>query len=196
MSKRRIKKRVRKIVGKADSLERLRKALAKGTKRELVDILVELARHDRKFFRQLGDRFKLETPPEELAAAAGLAIAAATDFDEREINRNFDYDYAAYDEAKRNLSRLVELGQLALAMELCLELMKQGSYQVEMSDEGLMAHGIEECLAVVVKALKRSDLPPTTVIAWCDGMLQSDRVGCIYHKELQTLRSHAEASRP
>ena len=53
------KRRVKKIVGKADSTERLRKALAKGTKGDLIDILVELARHDRSLFRQLGVRFKL-----------------------------------------------------------------------------------------------------------------------------------------
>jgi hypothetical protein len=34
------KRRVKKVVGKADSVERLRKALAKGTKNEVVDILV------------------------------------------------------------------------------------------------------------------------------------------------------------
>ena len=38
------------------------------------------------------------------------------------------YDYEAYHEVKRNLGRLVTLGQLRPAMELCLELMKQGSY--------------------------------------------------------------------
>jgi hypothetical protein len=189
------KRRVKKVVRKADSVERLRKALAKGTKGDLVDILVELARDDRNLFRQLGARFKLEVPPEELATAARLAIADATDFDEREINRNFSYDYAAYDEVKRSLSRLVELKQLPLAMELSLELMKQGSYQVEMSDEGMMTADIEECLAVVVKALKTSDLPPADVIAWCDRMLKADRVAFVYRKELQTLRGHALASR-
>lgn len=187
------KRRVKKIVGKADSVERLRKALAKGTKNELIDILVELAQRDRSFFRELGARFKLESPPEELAAATRVAIADATDFDEREINRNFSYDYAAYDEVQRNLGRLVELGQLPLAMELCLELMKQGSYQVEMSDEGMMTTDIEECLAVVVKALKKSSLPPADVVAWCDRMLKTDRVGFIYREELQSLRSHIEA---
>ena len=45
-------------------------------------------------------------------------------------------------------------------MELSLELMKQGSCQVEMSDEGLMTYDIEECLQVVVAALKKCDLPP------------------------------------
>jgi hypothetical protein len=190
------KRRVKKIVGKADSVERLRKALAKGTKNELVDILVELARHDRSFFRELGERFKLESPAEELVAATRVAIADATDFDEREINHNFDYDYAAYEEVKRNLSRLVVEGQLPLAMELCLELMKQGSCQVEMSDEGMMTADIEECLGVVVKSLKKSGLPPADVIAWCDRMLKADRVGFIYREELQSLRGRIEASQP
>jgi len=189
------KRRVKKIVGKADSVERLRAALAKGKKADLIDILVELASSDRNLFRRLAVHFKLESPPEELAAASRLAIADATDFDEREINRNFSYDYAAYDEVKRNLSRLVELEQLPLAMELCLELMKQGSYQVEMSDEGMMTADIEECLAVVVKALKSSDLPSADVIVWCDRIFKNDRVGFIYREELQTLRSHPKPPR-
>jgi hypothetical protein len=33
----------------------------------------------------------MEAPPEELIAATRAAIADATDFDEREINDNFDY---------------------------------------------------------------------------------------------------------
>jgi len=189
MSKRRVK-----VVEKADSLERLRKALAKRAKGELVDVLVELARDNRNLFRRLAARFQLEASPEELAAATRQAIADATDFDEREINRNFSYDYAAYGEVKRNLSRLVKLGQLPLAMELSLELMKQGSFQVEMSDEGMMTADIEECLAVVIKALKRSDLPPGEGIAWCEGMLKSDRVGFICREELRMLRSHIEPS--
>ena len=103
---------MKKVVGKADSVERLHKVLAKRAKSELVEMLVELASDDRNLFRRLAARFKLEAPAEELAAATRQAIADATDFDEREINRNFSYDYAAYAEVKRNLSRLVELRQL------------------------------------------------------------------------------------
>ena len=44
---------------------------------------------------------------DELVAATRQAIADATDFDERDINRNFDYDYEAYSEVKRNLGRLI-----------------------------------------------------------------------------------------
>ena len=200
MPKRRVKKvagkREPKLVKKMDFFERLRKSLAKNTKEKLVDTLVELAREDRNLFRQLDARFKLETPPEEIAVTIHLAIADATYFDERDRNRNFDYDYAAYEAVKRNLSRLVELGQLPLAMELSLELMKHGSCQAEASDETLMARDIEECLAVVVEGIKESDLLPTHVIAWCDKMLKADRIGCIYYEELQALRSHAEALRP
>lgn len=45
---------------------------------------------------------------------------------------------------------MIEQGELRLAMELSLELMKQGSNQVEMSDEGLMTDDIEACLRVVL----------------------------------------------
>jgi len=108
---------------------------------------------------------------------------------------NFDYDYEAYDAVKRHLSRLVGLGQLRLAMELSLELMDQGSYQAEMSDEGLMTDDIEECLKVVIQAVRNGDLPASELTAWCRDMLRKDRVGFICEKELQSLRHDLEASR-
>ncbi len=84
---------------------------------------------------------------------------------------------------KRNLSRLIDQGHLGQAMELSLELMKEGSCQVEMSDEGLMTSDIEERFSVVVQALKKSKMPPGEVIAWCKAMTKSDRVGFIYERE-------------
>jgi uncharacterized Zn finger protein len=166
----------------------LRQALARRNKTELVNVLVELAEADRGILRQLTTRFDVATTPDELVTATRLAIADATDFDERQINRNFDYDYEAYGEVKRNLGRLIDSGQLRLAMELSLELMKQGSYQVEMSDEGLMTEDIEECLNVVLKALEKSDLPAAEVIGWCSAMLEKDRVGFIAREPLESLR--------
>lgn len=131
---------------------------------------------------------------DELVAATRQAIVDATDFDERDINRNFSYDYEAYREVKRNLSRLIDSGELPLAMQLSMELMKQGSYQVEMSDEGMMTDDIEDCLSVVLKALQRCDLPADNVIAWCSAMLDSDRVGCIAAKQLQSLRHNFQTT--
>ena len=148
---------------------------------------MELAEADRGVLRQLTARFDLATAPDELVAATRQAIADATDFDERDINRNFDYDDEAYGEVKRNLGRLIGSGQLRPAMPLALELMKRGSYQVEMSDEGLMTEDIEDGLKVVLEALRKSDLPAAEVIAWCSAMLENDRVGFIAREPLQSL---------
>ena len=137
--------------------------------------------------RQLEARFGVEAPPEELIAATRVAIADATDFDEREINYNFDYDYQAYSTVKRNLARLIELGHLPEAMELSQELMSQGSCQVEMSDEGMMTEDIEECIQVVIKAIARGALPAADVTQWCADMTRQDRIGCILDGELADL---------
>lgn len=167
----------------------LRQALTRRKKAELVDALMELAEGDRGVLRQLTARFDVVPAPDELVAATRLAIADATDFDEREINRNFAYDDQAYSTVKRNLGRLIASGQLRLAMSLALELMKQGSYQVEMSDEGLMSEDIEDCLNVVIVALKTCDLLAAEVIAWCTAMLENDRIGFIAREPLQSLRT-------
>ena len=168
----------------------LRKALTRRRKSELVDVLVELAHADRGFLRQLTARFDLATAPDELVAATRQAIADATAFDVRDTNCNFSYDEQAYIAIKRNLSQLIHSGRLQLAMQLALELMKLGSYQVEMSDEGMMTEDIETCLIVVIEALRKCDLPAIDVIAWCSAMLDSDRVGFIAHEPLQSLRKH------
>lgn len=172
----------------------LRTALTKRRKDELVDVLIGLAHEDRGIRRQLTARFDVTAAPPELIAATRRAIADATEFDPREINHNFSFDYQAYDEVKRNLSRLIALGQLRPVMELALELMRDGSYQVEMSDEGLMTEEIEGCLQIVIAALEKCDLQRDEVITWCDAMLEHDRVGFIATKELKNLRSQLEAS--
>ena len=51
-------------------------------------------------------------------------------------------------------------------MELSLELMRKGSYQVEMSDEGMMTDEIVECLQVVIQALACAGLPSKEIAAW------------------------------
>jgi len=157
---------------------------------------VELAGEDRGILRRLASQIEWEASPRELAAETRQAIADATDFDERDANRNFDYDYEAYSTIQRNFSRLIDQGELRLAMELSLELMDQGSHQVEMSDEELMTHDIEECLAVVVNALRKCDLPPGEALAWSAEMAKRDRVGFIFERELGALRKHFEALRP
>jgi hypothetical protein len=171
----------------------LRQELARRKKAELVELLLDLAQADRRILRQLTTQPEVVAAPDELVAATRRAIADATNFDTREINRNFDYDDEAYREVKRNLGRLIGMGHLRLAMQLSLELIKQGSYQVEMSDEGMMSGDIEECLSVVLENLKKCDLPAAEVIAWCSAMLDNDRVGFIATEPLQSLRNQLQA---
>jgi uncharacterized Zn finger protein len=167
--------------------ERLKLALAKCKKADLIDAIVGIAKANRGIQRELELQFGVEGTPQELIAATRVAIADATDCDEREINYNFDYDDQAYSTVKRNLARLIESGHLREAMELSTELMSRGSYQVEMSDEGLMTDDIEECLKVVIKAIAKSDLPAADVAAWCKEMTRQDRVGFICDAELAAL---------
>ena len=174
-----------------ESTAELRKAMSRRRKEELLDALLELAQADRGVLRQLTARFDVAAAPAELVAATRQAIVDATDFDERDINHNFAYDYEAYSEVKRNLGRLIDAGQLRLTMQLALELMKQGSHQVEMSDEGMMTEDIEDCLSVVLKALKKCDLSAAEIASWCSAMRKNDRVGFIAREHLQSLAAAA-----
>jgi hypothetical protein len=130
--------------------------------------------------------------PVELVAATRQAIANATAFDAREVKGAFDDD-EAYREVKRDLGRLVASGQLRLDMELAVELMRQGSRQAEMSDDGMMTEDVEDCLGVVLEALPKYDLPAADVIAWCSATLDNDRVGFIAREPLPSLRKQYQA---
>jgi hypothetical protein len=189
-------KRLTPIPEQPGAITDLRRALTKSKESELVDVLLGLAQDDRGVFRQLIARFDVATPPEELVNLTRQAISDATAFDERDIDRNFAYDYAAYAEVKRNLGRLIASGQCRLAMQLALELMKRGSYQVEMRDEGLMTDDIEDCLSVVIESLTQSDVPAHEVIAWCTAMHAGDRVGFIAEKPLEALRQRVQTVAP
>jgi hypothetical protein len=172
----------------------LRSALARRTKAELVEVLLELAQAGRSVLRQLTARLDVAATPVELIAATRQAIADATAFDKRDLNRNFDYDYEAYSEVKRNLSRLINSGNLRVAMQLALELMQHGSYQVESSDEGLMTQDIEDGLSVILKALLKCDIPAPEIITWCAEMRANDRVGFIAQQPLHLLQTRFETA--
>ena len=103
------------------STDALRQALTRRKKAELVDVLMELAEADRGVLRGLTARFDVATTPDELVASTRQAIADATAFDPRDINRNFAYDYEAYNAVKRNLNLLIASGQLRQAMSLARE---------------------------------------------------------------------------
>lgn len=172
-----------------DAAAMLRAALTRRRKAELVDTLVTLAQSERKLFRRLTSRVDLVLAPGALVRATHQAIRDATAFDKRDINRNFAYDYEAYEEVKRNLGHLAAAADWRSALQLALELMKQGRYQAAMSDEGLMSEDIEACLSVVLQALPNCNLPAAEVLAWCQTMLAADQTGFLAQAPLQALQT-------
>jgi hypothetical protein len=55
-------------------------------------------------------------------------------------------------------------------------------------------NGYEECLQVVVQSLKKCELPPADIVAWCKAMTKADRVGFVYDQEPEELRKRFETS--
>lgn len=152
-------------------------------------MILAIAREHAVVARELEDRLNIEKPVDRLVADVSSAIDRATDFDERMINHNFDVDWHAYADVKQGLSRLVKLGRLAEAKSLALKLMKDGSYQVECSDEGLMSDEICECLEPVIQAVNAAG--GAEAAKWAGDMQKADRVGFICDKQLAELRGQS-----
>jgi hypothetical protein len=173
--------------GKTSRFSLIEKALGKRTKAELIEIVVNMAKEHATVSRDLEDQLRIEKPVDLVVADVSSAIDRATDFDEREINYNFDIDWQAYEDAKKGLQTLVDQGHIEDAKLLALKLMKDGSYQVECSDEGLMTDDIEACLVPVIRAVGTPG--GEAADKWAKEMQEADRVGFICEHELAKLRS-------
>ncbi len=181
-------KRPRKLA-KRDRLPLIDRELRKLTKAELIAIIVGIANEHAVVARELEDRLNIEKPVDLLIADVSAAIDRAADFDERLMNHNFDVDWQAYADVQKGLLQLVELGHLADAKSLALKLMKDGSYQVECSDEGLMTDEISQCLKPVIRAVKAAG--GDEAARWAKDMITADRVGFICDAELKQLRGES-----
>ena len=105
------KKKVAKA--KVSPSELIRSALGKCKKAELVDFLVEFSTQHLEVQRELETRLSVEKPVSLLVNDIETAIALATDFDERRMNYNFDYDHDSYEAVEKGLKKLIEHGELA-----------------------------------------------------------------------------------
>ena len=181
-------KKARKLA-KTDRFPLIKKQLHKQTKLDLFEMVLMMARDHAVVARELEDRLDVEKPVDLLVADVSSSICRATDFDERMMNRNFDVDWAAYADVRKGLSHFVDLGHLEEAKSLALQLMKDGSYQVECSDEGLMTDDISECLRPVIRAVKAAG--GDQAAKWASKMLSADRVGFICDQELAELRDES-----
>ena len=170
---------------KVSPSELIRFELGKCKKADLIDFLVEFSNEHLEVQRELETRLSVEKPISLVVDDIESAIALATDFDERRMNYNFDYDHESYQGVEKGLKKLIEHGELEEAKRLSIELMKRGSYQVACSDEGLMSCEMEDCLKPVIKAVKREGRVPAK--QWAAEMIRADEVGCICDTELRKL---------
>ena len=169
----------------SDRFPRIEQALRQRTKANIVELILRLAKVHASLARDLEQELAIEKPVNLLVGDISSAIDRATDFDERQMNDNFDVDWQAYEEVGEGLKKLIELGQLEDAKSLALKLMQDGSYQVECSDEGLMTDDIQDCLRPVIQAVQSAG--GKEAAKWALKMLSADRVGFICDKELNTL---------
>ena len=135
--------------------------------------------------RDLEAVLDIEKPVDLLVVDVSSAIGRATDFEDRMMNHNFDVDWHAYEDVKQGLKKLIKLGQLEDAKTLALKLMKEGSHQVECSDEGMMTDDIQECLRPVIRAVRAAADKET--VKWALEMQRADRVRFICDQELKQL---------
>lgn len=170
---------------KVSTSELIRAALEKCKKVELVDFLVEFSNEHLDVQRELETRLNVEKPVSLEVKDIESAIALATDFDNRRVNYNFDYDHNSYKTVEKGLKKLIQNEELDEAKRLSIELMKRGSYQVACSDEGLMSDEIEDCLKPVIQAVKLANGEPAK--QWAAEMIRADKVGFICDTELRKL---------
>lgn len=168
-----------------DRLPVIENSLKKCTTADLVQLIIKLAKSNASLWKGLEAELDVQKPVELLVADMESAIGVATNVDDRNINSNFDYDFKAYEHVANGFKELIETGNLEAAKELAIQLMKDASYQVECSDEGLMREEIEDCLKPVIRAVRSEGCDAAR--KWAFAMLLEDRVGFICERELKRM---------
>jgi hypothetical protein len=99
-----------------------------------------------------------------------IPLHGATRYDAQKANTNSSYDREAYDSVHRGFRRLLGWEELAVVMELAIEVMQWGSEQASMSDEAMISEAFENRLAVVIDAVGPSSLAVDGIVRRCDEM--------------------------
>ena len=159
--------------------ERVRVIVQKMSKKDLVDLVCKLANDDSAVADDLLIAADGALVKEDLATAVRDAITAATYVPKHLINRNFPYDSAAYDRIEKGLKKLMSLGRTDEAMQLAVELMRSGSSQIELSDEGMMLDEVAGCIRIVHAGLTEAGVDDATREKWRAQMAKADCVGFV-----------------
>lgn len=143
----------------------LKAFLESKTKSQLVDLIIELARHSDATEESLRNRI-------HVADGSVQAIVKAIRKDIREFSREpYDYDdygsFPNYSRTKERLETLLSGGYYDEILSVGKDLLKAGTEQVEMyNDEGELGEEIGGCMDIVFRALPRTSLSPVEQMVW------------------------------
>ncbi|MEO6162551.1 MAG: SWIM zinc finger family protein, partial [Candidatus Binatia bacterium] len=151
--------------------------LQKRSKKDLIEIITDLASHHPTVRQSLKDRT-------EIAKGKPAKLLEAIRRDLNHLSREGGWkdkwsghgsipDYAP---VRERLNRLLSSGYADAVVEVATELLDAGTEQIEMSDdEGETAEEIASCLDVAFKALACSSLPPARRLLWAIEMELEDQ---------------------
>lgn len=160
--------------------ESLSQALSRVEKAELIDLLLRLADDREELGLWLADQLDVEKEPQDEVFDVESDVARATHVPKHLINHNFPYDDLAYERIEAGLQRLVRGGHLQTAMALSTNLMRTGSYQVAMSEEGLTTDDIVRCLRHVLAAVETASMDNENKVEWYAQMEEAEEVEFIW----------------
>lgn len=151
--------------GRSPQIEKL---LAAKSRDELQALLVELALDFPEVSRRLRDTIRLETGQvDKLVRSLSKEIRCLTAEDAWYNPWNHEGNLPDYTHVEEQLEALLDEGHADAVFELGEELWARGIEQVEQSnDEGETALAISASLAIVLRALPQTSLPPSEQLLW------------------------------
>ncbi|MDX8406899.1 MAG: SWIM zinc finger family protein, partial [Mariprofundaceae bacterium] len=156
---------VRLSKGRTPQLEKL---LTDKSRDELQALLIELALDFPEVSRRLRDRGRLETGQvDQLVRSLRKEIRNLTAEEAWYSHWKHEGNLPDYSHVEEQLEALLNKGHADAVFDLGEELWERGVEQVEQShDEGDTALAISSCLAIVLRAVPQTSLPPSEQLLW------------------------------
>jgi len=170
--------------GKTGSAK-IRKLLAAKSREELLELFVTLAVEYPAVERALLETEQCKSGRiDPLVRSLRREISALTSEPAWSSHWSSERGIPDYSHVRRQFAALLAAGHADVLLELGDELWRQGSEQVEQSDDdGETGEAIAQCLDIVLRALPRSSLPQAEQLLWAIDRLLEDEFGLLHAGE-------------
>lgn len=164
---------------------KIRKLLAAKSREELLELFVTLAVEYPAVERALLETEQCKSGRiDPLVRSLRREISALTSEPAWSSHWSGERGIPDYSHVRRQFAALLAAGHADALLELGDELWRQGSEQVEQSDDdGETGEAIAQCLDIVLRALPRSSLPQAEQLLWVIDRLLEDEFGLLHAGE-------------